>query len=89
GNAVGLNGCRVTGATVSPERVDLALERLGPTHPMHRRPLEQAQSGGIVLRAHGLSHPRVRVTINGADLGEVDRKAVLAGLEIPPSHPRP
>lgn len=81
--AIGLNGCRVVEARISDEAVELRLARLGEANPMHRNPLAPEQARTIVLRARGPSAPKVRLQIDGANIGAIDRRKLLKGIPLP------
>ena len=81
--AIGLNACRVIEARISDTDVELRLARLGRADPMHRDPLESEQARAIVLRARGPSAPKVRLRIDGVNIGPVDRRKLLKGLPLP------
>jgi hypothetical protein len=83
--AFGLNACRVREARITRDAIDLALDRLPPAAPMHRTPLPRETAEALLLRAGGLSLPRVRVRIDGEDRGLVDLKTLREGLVLPPS----
>ena len=81
--AIGLNGCRVIEARISDSDVDLRLTRLGETDPTHRNPLAGEQAPAMVLRARGPSAPKVRLRIDGVNIGAVDRRKLLKGVPLP------
>ena len=81
--AVGLNGCRVAKARVSKKLIELRIERLGDSEPMHRNPLAREKARALVLRARGPSDSKVRLRIDGADLGMIDRRRLLRGFTLP------
>ncbi|MFQ5457490.1 MAG: hypothetical protein ACE5FC_03405 [Myxococcota bacterium] len=83
--AVGLNGCRVRKARITKTGIDLRIERLGDAEPRHRNPLARDKARTLVLRARGPSEGKLRVRIDGADLGAIDRRRLLRGFPLPQS----
>ena len=76
GAAFGIDGCRVTRASIGPDRADLAVETLqrGP----HAPPL--------TVKASGVAAARYALRVNGIDLGTHDRAELERGIDVNAGH---
>jgi hypothetical protein len=72
GAAFGIDGCRVTRASVGADRADLDIETL-PRGP-RRMPL--------TMKASGIAAPRYSLRVNGRDLGTHDRADLERGMTM-------